>query len=356
MGTSIGSFNAAIYAQGDFDKLYDLWYNGSATLAVELDEKELKKFRSKKVDMSSIKYWTSFFASSLSNKGIPPEKLKKLYDKYVDEERLRSSKIDFGMVTVSVTDRKPISIYKEDMEKGKITEYLLASSYLPVFKKEKIIDEKRYIDGGFYDNCPLSLLIDKNYTNIIEVRTKAIGIPKRVDRRKLNILTVTPSKDLGSILFSDNLVMKQNIKMGYFDAIRLFKGYIGLKYYVVPISDEVVFEKISTLSDNKIMKILGNTKLLGSSKISEPKKLLFEKILPHICSKLNSDTSTYQKLIVSMIEEVIDETLLPMYKLYSFDEILGSVKKEIPKLLKKEERGLIQNSTKQMILRFLREI
>ena len=42
VGTSIGAFNGAVYAQGDLDKLYDLWYNGSITLIIDLDEKELK--------------------------------------------------------------------------------------------------------------------------------------------------------------------------------------------------------------------------------------------------------------------------------------------------------------------------
>lgn len=356
VGTSIGSFNAAIYAQGDFNKLYDLWYNGSASLVIELNEGELKKARSKKIDLASIKYWANFITSNLSNKGIDTEKLKKLYNSYVDEKRLRESKIDFGMVTVSITDRKPINIYKENMEEGKVTEYLLASSYLPVFKKEKIIDNKRYIDGGVYDNCPLTLLINRNYKDIIEVRTKAIGIPKKVDRKNLNIYTILPSKDTGSILFSDNSVIRQNIKMGYFDAMRVFKGYIGLKYYVIPIDDNKIFESIINLSDIQIKTILGNIKIFGASKIEQPKKILLEKIIPYICGKINSDTSTYQKMIVSIIEEVVDETILPIYKLYAFDDILKNVKKEIPRLLKKEEKKLIQNNTKELMLRFLREI
>lgn len=356
VGTSIGSFNAAIFAQGDFDKLYDLWYNGSASLILELNDAELRKVRSKKIDLTAIKYWIGFVSNNLYNKGIDIKRLKKLYDNFVNEEKLRKSKIDFGMVTVSITDKKPINIYKKDMEVGKISEYLLASSYLPIFKSENIIDNKRYLDGGIYDNCPLTLLINKKYKDIIEVKTKALGIPKRINRKNLNIYTINPSKDTGSILFSDNLLIRQNIKMGYYDAIRVFKNYIGLKYYIIPISENDVFERIISLSDVQIKKILGDIKISGASKIIQPKKILLEKILPHICKKLSSDISTYQKMIVAIIEEVIDETILPIYKLYDFDEILKKVKKEIPILLKKEEKKLIQDDTKMLMLRFLKEI
>ena len=119
-GTSIGSFNGAMYAQGDFEKLYDLWSNASVTMIIDLDEKELKKATRKKIDIDSIKYWSQFFKESISNKGIDTEKLQKLYEENIDEKKLRKSKIDFGLVTVSVTDKKPVCVYKEDIENGKI--------------------------------------------------------------------------------------------------------------------------------------------------------------------------------------------------------------------------------------------
>ena len=70
VGTSIGSFNAAVLAQGDFEKLYKEWYNGSTTLGIDLKEKELNKLFSKKLDMDSVKYWAKFVTNSFSNKGI----------------------------------------------------------------------------------------------------------------------------------------------------------------------------------------------------------------------------------------------------------------------------------------------
>jgi NTE family protein len=35
----------------------------------------------------------------------------------IDEEKLRKSKVDFGMVSVSIKDFKPLEIYKEEIPK-----------------------------------------------------------------------------------------------------------------------------------------------------------------------------------------------------------------------------------------------
>lgn len=353
VGTSIGAFNGAVYAQGDLDKLYDLWYNGSITLIIDLDEKELKKATRKKIDIDSIKYWSQFFKESISNKGIDTDKLKKLYEDYVDEKKLRKSKVDFGLVTVSLTEKKPLSVFKNEIQDGKLAEYILASSYLPVFKKSKIIDDKDYMDGGFHDNCPLSMLLDRNYTDIIEIRTGAIGRIRKVNREGLNIYTIYPSKDTGSILISDNTLMKNNIQMGYFDAMRVFKGYIGKKYYIIPKEDKDVFQDIISISAESIQNIVKDIKVMGWKNITEERKLLLEKILPYISNKLELDTTSYINMVVSMIEQILDETKLPIYKLYEFNEILNIAKKEAKKELKKEEKALIPNTAKMLMLRFI---
>lgn len=356
VGTSIGSFNAAVLAQGDFDRLYEQWYNGSSALGINIKENELNKLFSKKLDVSSVKYWAKFVTDSFSNKGIDSSKLKALYDSFIDEEKLRSSNVDFGMVTVSLTDRKPVYMFKEQIPHGLISTYILASSYLPVFKQDKILnDDKIYLDGGFYDNCPITLLKKKGYKDIIEIRTGAIGVSRKVNRKVLNIITISPSKELGGIVLSDNKMVRNNINMGYYDAIRVIKGYIGDKFYVVPTENEKVFNMLLNLTDAQILKIIDDTKI---SKVDnmEPKKILFEKILPLIQSKLkNADTSTYQKTIISMIEYITEEEL-KIYKLYTFEELVEEFKKKIPKLLKDEKSALIKNGINILILKLLKEI
>ena len=356
VGTSIGAFNAAVMAQGDFEKLYKTWWEGSSALALDVDTNELKKVSHKKIDIGSIKYWSNYFIEQISNKGIDSMKLETLYDSLLDEEKLKKSNLDYGMVTVSLTDKKPVYIYKEDIPDKMTTKYVLASSYLPVFKQDTLLkDNKTYIDGGFYDNCPISLLVDKGYTDIIEVRTNAIGMQRKINRKGLNIITIAASKDLGSILFGDNESVKKNIQMGYFDALRVLKGYIGSEYYVVPTDDVNIWNSLNNLTDEQILNIIKGIKIPHVTENMEPKKILFEHILPTIELRLKGmDTSTYQKAIVSMIEYMVDDKDLKVYSVYTFEEILMKFKKLIPKLLEAEKKALIKNITNELLLRLLK--
>ena len=260
------------------------------------------------------------------------------------------------MVTVSLTDRKPIYLYKEDIPEGDISTYVLASSYLPVFKQDKILkDDKIYLDGGFYDNCPITLLKKKGYTDIIEIRTGALGISRRINRKGLNVITISPSKELGGIILSDNKVVRENMQMGYFDALRVVKGYIGDKFYVVPTENEKVFNMLINLTDKQILNIVDEIKITGTNNM-EPKKILFEKVLPLIQTKLKEmDTTTYQKAIISMIEYITEDEI-KIYKLYTFEELLTEFKKKIPKLLKAEKAALIKNNVNILILKLLKSI
>lgn len=356
VGTSIGAFNAAVLAQGDFEKFYDKWYKASATMGLDVKEKELSKLVSKKWDISSVKYWAKFISDSIANKGIDTTKLKALYDEIIDEEKLRNSPYDYGLVTLSLTDKKPIYVYKEDIPKGQVSNYVLASSYHPVFKQDKILkDDKIYIDGGFYDNCPLTLLKNKGYKDIFEIRTGAIGITRKIDRKGLNIITISPSKAMGGLLFSDNSVVRTSMEMGYYDCLRIIKGYIGNKFYVIPTDKDKVFKALLNLTDEQILNIVKDVKITGIEGM-EPKKILFEKVLPLIQSKIkNKDTSSYQKAIVSMIEYITEDEL-KIYKLYTFEELLTEFKKKIPKLLKAENASLIKNTTNILLLRLLKAI
>lgn len=357
VGTSIGAFNAALLAQGDFDKIYNMWSSGSTAMGLDVKEDKVTKILSKKWDKDVIRYWTNFFKNAITNKGIDNNKLKDLYNSTIDEEKLRKSNLDYGLVTVSLTDKKPIYLFKEDIPEGLVSTYVLASSNLPVFKQSKLLDDdKTYIDGGFLDNCPITLLKQKGYKDIIEIRTKALGVYKKIDRKNLNIITITASKDLGGILLSDNKTVKNNMKMGYFDALRVLKGYIGDKFYVVPIENETVFTALTNIQDEDILKITKNIKIPGVRENMEPKKILFEKILPYISSKLKEkDTTSYEKLLVAMMEYITDKEI-NVYNIYDFKTLLEKVKKYIPKYLKEEKEAIVKNNLKFLICKLLKYI
>jgi len=356
VGTSIGSFNSAIVAQGDFDKLYELWTTSTTAEIVYLEEKDLVKIVNKKIDKDLIKNISSYIKNMTNNKGIDTAKYKEVIESLLDEEKLRKSKVDFGLATVSLTDRKPLELYKEDIEEGMISSYILASSYLPVFKTEKIQD-KVYLDGGFYNSCPVNMLVRKGYKNIIEIRTNAIGRYKKVKLDDdVNMITISPSSDLGSILFADKELAAKNINMGYYDALKVIKNLEGSKYYINKLSNVNAFNMFLKLTDEQINEI---AKCSGKDYDNkEGKKVLFEDILPQISRKLKlTKTKSYNELLVGIVEYLLDEEeLVELYKIYDLKDLMMKIKKDSTKILRKEKFNLVRNTVKEMAITLIKEI
>ncbi|MDD2628130.1 MAG: patatin-like phospholipase family protein [Clostridia bacterium] len=356
VGTSIGAFNAAVVAQGDFDKLYEMWSNSTSMDLFDISKEDLEKLISRKVDTDLIKNLAGYVKNITLNKGIDTTKYREFINAYVNEEKLRNSNIEYGLVTVSLTDRTPLELYKEDIPEGKVTSYIMASSYLPVFKSEKI-DEKIFIDGGFYNNCPVNMLLSKGYKNIIEIRTKGIGIIKKVKYPKnVKAMIISPSNDLGSILFVDKEQINNNIKMGYYDALKQIKGLIGEVYYIIDPIDLRGFEILSDLKDKQIEKIA--SKHIKDFKNKEARKVLFEEIIPSIYKKLKiKKHSTYDEFLIGVMEILLAENeTVEKYKLYTVSELLKILKKKVPSMLKKEKNSIIKNIHKEMALKLIKEI
>jgi len=228
VGTSIGSFNAAMIVSGMDAELYNFWKN--------VDVGELLNFNTKYTESVNNKdkfkeliYSIEQMTIIVKNKGINNSNLKDLLKEMIDEEKIRNSYMDYGLVTIRVNDLKPLYLFKEDMKPGKIPEYILASCNLPVFKTEKLIDNKYYIDGGFYDNNPINMLLDKGYKKVYSVEIQGIGFSKKIKDEK-KVIKITPSRFLGSTLNVNKKKINENIKLGYYDTLKVLKNYDGYNF------------------------------------------------------------------------------------------------------------------------------
>lgn len=357
VGTSIGAFNAAIIAQGDFDALYKFWTSSTSADLLDINKEDISKIINKKIDRDLIKNVTDFVKNTASNKGMDTAKYKETIDSLINEEKLRKSNIDYGLVTVSLTDKKPLELYKEDIPKNMISSYILASSYLPVFKSEKI-EDKIFIDGGFYNNCPINMLIKKGYKNIIEIRTKAVGIYKRTKvPSDVNVITIKPSVDLGSILFADMEVANKNVKLGYYDTLRAIKGLKGKTLYINSIENKnTAFDMLLKLSDEQILSIAEDLGKIAKEK--EPRKLLFENVLSDISKKIKcTKAKSYNDLLIDIVEYlVLEEELVDIYDVYNLKKLILEIKKNSTKMLRKESLNLVRNTAKEMAVKLIKEL
>ena len=272
-----------------------------------------------------------------SEGGLDITPLKNLLTELIDEDRIRNSGKDFGIVTVSLTDLKPLEIYIEDIPKGKLAEYLMASAYLPVFKKEKI-DGKIYIDGAVYNNLPINLLINKGYKDLIIVRTYGRGIIKKIDLEGLNTILISPSEDLGKTLDFDIDIARHNLKLGYYDGLKALRGLKGYNYYIESNRDEDYFMNcLSRLKEEQILSLEEIFKIESTPN----KRTLFEFIMPKLSNILELEKEAdYGDMFFNLLEKLAEIYEIEKLNIYTYDELLDLVKEKL-KLEEDKEFGIV---------------
>lgn len=321
VGTSIGAFNAALLAQGDFEQAYELWVDIEPSTLFDVEDAYMKKLVHAEVNRDTIKYLSSKTKEIIGNKGIDTSRLRKVLDQYIDEEKLRKSPIDFGLVTVSLSDLKPVQIYKEAIPEGMIKDYIMASASFPGFKVDPI-NGKHYIDGGIHDNCPINLLSRKGYTDIIAIRTNQKEKLVKVNRKDVNILNIIPSEELGKSLIFDNNLIRKNILMGYYDTIRVIRGLKGRKYCIEPYEEDVFFSILANIPEEIILQI---GEVLKFPKM-DSRRMLFEKIMPMIADLLKlSITASYQDIFIGLLEVIAEEKGIKRFKIYTMQSFIDGI-------------------------------
>ncbi|MCF6464603.1 patatin-like phospholipase family protein [Clostridium sp. Cult2] len=322
-GTSVGALNGAMIAQGDFERAYEIWHEISYSKIINASEEDIKRIKSRKLSKEDISLLVDSFRGFFVDKGLDITPLKNLLSELIDEDKIRHSGKDFGIVTVSLTDLKPLEIYIEDIPYGQLVEYLMASAYLPVFKTERI-DGKRYIDGGIYNNLPVNLLKNKGYTDLIVVRTHAPGIVKKINSDGLNIITISPKDNLGKVLDFDRETARYNIKLGYYDGLKALRGLKGYHYYIESIEDEdYIINYLFNLEEEKISKLREIFKIEGVP----DKRALFEFIIPKLSSTLGVEKeANYEDILVYLLDKLAEIYGIERFKIYTFHDLLDLVR------------------------------
>ena len=236
VGVSVGSLNSAMVVQGDPFLASELW----------------RKLETDKVfDVKPDAQLAEFAAEFFKQGGAAVSGLKELVDTYLDEDKIRNSSMDFGLLTVEVPAMKPHYLWKDEIPKGKIGDYIIASSSaFPALKPHKI-DGKTYIDGGYENNMPIHMAVERGATNIIAIYLDAVG---RYDKDKEmssseNIKLISPKWDLGSFLVFDPDNTENIMRLGYLDAMKVFGIYDGELYsFAKKEFDKKTLKKIDDLA------------------------------------------------------------------------------------------------------------
>lgn len=302
-GTSVGALNGILVAQNDFDEAYNLWKNMTMDTVVDINSEVLEKIRNFKSIKQDLPIIYKEARKTILELGIDTQQLEKLIKKMLKEKKLRGEGKDFGLVTFSITDFKPLEVFLEDIPHGQLAEYLLASAYLPIFKAKKL-SGKLYLDGGVYNNLPLEMLYRKGYRKIITVKLQNRWIRKKEQQPKeVEIIEIAPRMSLGNVLDFTKERAEFNLKLGYYDTMRVFKKLNGTKYYLSDkISELQALSFFMELSEISVKELSALFNLPQSMPIN---RLLFEEIIPKISKLMGLNVNnTYPEVLLKLIENM----------------------------------------------------
>ncbi len=326
-GTSVGALNGAFVCMNDLAKAEQVWCDMKYSRVFKIGDEMIDGLLSRGLAESDLAELGNSVRQIVSDRGLDITPLKELIAETLDPEKIRNSPVEFYATTFSLTERREIDFDMRSATDGEMRDMLLASSYLPGFKAEKL-GGKYYMDGGTVNNVPLNVLAKRGYKDVIVIRIYGVG----VDREKLfdlpddmDLYRIEPETALGGILDLDGARIRKNMTLGYYDAKRLIYGLCGRGYYIdVPEGEGACLKKLfadfglffSLLG--KLMERPGTERFSGLSEY----RLKTERIFPAIARKLKLAPGwDYRTLYGALLEACAKKLKLERFAVYEEETI-----------------------------------
>ena len=304
-GTSVGALNGALICMDDLEKAEKIWSEMEFSRVMSVDDDWMRQFFQGEQKLGDI---LAELGRVFRDGGVDAAPLRKLIHENVDEEKIRGCGKEFFIVTFSLTDMKELELSVSDIPEGRLEDFLLASAYLVGFKNEPMEDGKRYIDGGIFNNVPADVLVEKGYTDLIEIRIYGPGREPRVSLPEDGeMYQIGPRVKLGSIIEFDRERSRQNMKIGYYDAKRMLYGLEGIIYYIEQEHLDAWYER----------RMRDLTEL-------EKRALAIVLKLPV--------SGTDKELYMGMLEAAAKFLRIPKYRIYKVDELRETVMERYERL------------------------
>ncbi|SFB87299.1 NTE family protein [Alkalibacterium subtropicum] len=232
-GTSVGALNGALYILGNQKEAEKMWK--------EIETNDILGFESPAQGAGFGDYGktvSEFIVKVIKEKGLSTKPLEDMVMKYIDDEqKIRSRPVIFGLSTVNFRTMKVENYYLEDIKKGELTDYLLASSALYPAMEKHYINDTPYIDGGYGNNIPIDMALDKKPDQLVIVDVHGPHLFKRDPRiGNCEYIWIRTNWPLGDMLLFDKQRTELNIKLGYLETMKRAHAndYMGYWYTFDP--------------------------------------------------------------------------------------------------------------------------
>lgn len=225
IGVSVGSLNAAMIVQNDLEKLENMYMHLSSDKIVngfvptDMSFKTLLNEREE--FFSQLHYY-------MKEHGIDISPFYDFVHYYYDPKKFFESKMDFSCVAATKKDHEGVFVTKEMMkEHGE--DWLIAScSAYPAFPVKEI-DGNEYVDGGYYDNCPIDYALRDGADEVVAIEMGPQTLHPLYENHAM-IHMIHPKAPLYDFLCFDHEKMEKAKKLGYNDTMKHYKRYYGFRY------------------------------------------------------------------------------------------------------------------------------
>ncbi|MDF2801732.1 MAG: Patatin [Anaerocolumna sp.] len=325
-GVSVGALNGALMCMGDYKQAEELWKDLNYSAIMNVDNNQMDKLighHLKDINFNELRKDAMRF---LKDKGIDVTPLKELIDKWVDEDKIRSSDIEFIFGTFLVSKLKEVEICSKELENENLKDYLLASASLPTFRNERL-NGLKYLDGGMFNNVPIDMLINRGYKNIIVIRIYGIGLAKPIKIPKdVNLIEIAPRINLGGLLEFNKDKIRRNINVGYCDGLRCLRSLEGKIYYIDNnLTEEECANKFIQTNEAVKMALLEYYKQDYTDGELYTRKFM-EAVCPSLASTLNLKKEwSYRELYLSLLELCAKSLKLSKYRIYTSEELKAAI-------------------------------
>lgn len=353
-GVSVGALNGALICMDDLEKASKIWENISYSQIMDVDDeqmdmiirRDLKNVRLDEVIQDGLRV--------IRERGMDVTPLKNLIGEICDEDVIRNSPLELYIVTYSLSDHRLLDINVKDVPEGLIPDMLLASAYLPAFKREPL-HGKRYVDGGVQDRVPLDSLIQRGYKDILVLRINGFGVEKRVKiPEDVNVIDIAPRQNLGGILEFDSAKSRRNMKIGYYDAMRMLYGLAGQEFYLdMDLSEEDAYKRLQQMAllylqreesaGEEAFKRVSFLDEIIKEKVDKKKadrdktgdmlsgmRRINEEMLPAAGRHFFRNRSwTYQDLYVAVLEDTAIALRISRYEIYTETELIDRIREKL---------------------------
>lgn len=227
VGTSVGAMNGALVALDRYDEAVTLWLDMSIEKGFALPEPLRvpdNLFHVKNADIVVKELFRS--------RGLDMSPLRRRFEELVTEDALRASPVEYGLVTFEVTRRQGRHLYRDQIPKGQLIDYIMASSAYPGIQRPAI-GGKTFLDGGLIDNLPVKMLLRRHPDHVVVVDIGDTGLPRGLPS-DLDLIYIKPAQRLGTAFAYQPGDAAKKMKLGWFDGRKAFGRLVGEWLYFLP--------------------------------------------------------------------------------------------------------------------------